>query len=315
MRLLEPQHLLNLPIAQRRLPLPHLPRNRAIRRKLVQELARRKRRRDAVVGRVEHLKPQPVFPHAQIAYLAQIPRVDITPRIPLAHGGILDVRGEIPRVLVRLDDIAYAQRVDVRIEAAREAACDSLAAEFANRIRVHGIDVVGFVEREGRIIQIALAEADFVGGFGGGDDDFADAEFAGGFDDVVGACCVASVALVVLRAGQKRSSSGHGGTHRHQHVARVRGEVDDGVGRAGVVRALVVFEAVVGGQRVEDLAAVGQVRFEGEDAGGRVGKVGQVDVEDLVALGEEVRDDMSSCFAGAAGEDDAFSCTCHYGGV
>jgi hypothetical protein len=31
-----------------------------------------------------------------------------------------------------------------------------------------------------------LPEANFVGGFAGGDYDFLDAEFAGGFDDVVG---------------------------------------------------------------------------------------------------------------------------------
>ena len=43
-----------------------------------------------------------------------------------------------------------------------------------------------------------MAETDFVGGFAGRDDYFLYAEFAGGFDDVVGAGYVAAIAFVVL---------------------------------------------------------------------------------------------------------------------
>jgi hypothetical protein len=57
---------------------------------------------------------------------------------------------------------------------------------------------VRLVEREGRVVEIALAETDFVCGFRAGDDDLLDAEFAGGFDDVVGTSYVASVTFVVL---------------------------------------------------------------------------------------------------------------------
>jgi hypothetical protein len=198
MLLLESQHLLNLFITQRRLPLPQLPRDRRIRRMRFQKLFRRHRRRNRVVRRIEHLKSQPILLDTQITNLAQIPRVDITPRIPLAHRRVIDVRREIARVLVRLDDIADAQRVDVCVEAARETAGDALAAEFGDGIRVHGVHVVGFVEREGGVVERALAETDFVGGFRGGDYDLFDAEFAGGFDDVVGACHIAAVAFVVL---------------------------------------------------------------------------------------------------------------------
>jgi hypothetical protein len=299
MLFLEPKHLLNLPITQRRLPLPHVPRHGTIRRKLLQELARRKRGCDGVVGRVEHLKPQPVLLHTQIAYLPQIPRVDITPRIPLAHGRILDIRGKISLILMRLDDIAYSERVDICVEAARETPGYPLAAKFTDGVSVHGIDVVGFVEREGGVIEVALAEADFVGCFGTGDYYLAHAEFAGGFDDVVCTCCIAAITFVVLgllvsRGGRETSMFR---TYRHEHIPGIRGEVNDRIGRAGVVRALVVLEAVVRGQRVEDLAAVGQVGFEGEDARAGVGEVGEVDVEDLVALGEEVGNYVAASFA------------------
>jgi hypothetical protein len=198
MLFLEPQHISNLLITQRRLPLVHLPRNRTIWRKLLEKLSRRERRSDCVVRRVEHLKPKPIFLHAQITNLTQVPCVDITPRIPLAHARIANVLWEIALVLVRLDDISDPEGVNVGVEAACETAGDTLATEFGDGVCVHGIDVVSFVEREGRVVQVALAEANFVGGFGGCDDYFLDAEFAGGFDDVVGAGYVAAVAFVVL---------------------------------------------------------------------------------------------------------------------
>jgi hypothetical protein len=198
MLLLESQHLLNLLIAQRRLPLIQFSRDRRVRRMLLKELLRRRRRGNGIICRIKHLKTQPILLHTKIADLPQIPRINITPRIPLTHRRIINVRREVARILMRLNHVTNAQGIDVSVEAARKAAGHALAAEFGNRVCVHGVYVVGFVEWKGGVVERALAETDFVGGFGGGDDDFLDAEFTGGFDDVVGAGYVAAVAFIVL---------------------------------------------------------------------------------------------------------------------
>lgn len=82
MHLLKPQHLPNLPITQRRLPLIHIPHNRRLRTPLLEELLSRKRRSNSIIRSIKNLKPQSILLHTQITYLPQIPRVDITPRIP-----------------------------------------------------------------------------------------------------------------------------------------------------------------------------------------------------------------------------------------
>jgi hypothetical protein len=99
---------------------------------------------------------------------------------------------------MRLHHIAYSQCVNVGGETTRKAAGNALAAEFGNGVGVHGVYVVGFVEGERGVVEIALAEADFVGCFGGGYYYLSNAEFTGGFDDVVGGGYVAAVAFVVL---------------------------------------------------------------------------------------------------------------------
>ena len=83
------------------------------------------------------------------------------------------------------------------IEASSETPGDALAAQLRDGVCVHGIYVQRLLEREGDVVDVALAEADFVCGFAACDDDFLDAEFAGGFDDVVCALDVAGVAFVV----------------------------------------------------------------------------------------------------------------------
>jgi hypothetical protein len=198
MLFLETQNIFNLLITQRRLPLSHLPRDLRIGTHILQQLRRRHRRRDAIIRRIEHLEAQPIFLHAKVANLAQIPRVDITPRVPLPARGVAHVLGEVPRVLVRLDHVADAQRVDVGAEAPREAAGYALAAQLGDGVGVHGVDVDGLFKREGGVGQVALPETDFVGRFARGDYYFLDAEFACGFDDVVGGSGVAAVALIVL---------------------------------------------------------------------------------------------------------------------
>ena len=69
--------------------------------------------------------------------------------------------------------------------------------------------------------------------------------------------------------------------------------MDDGVrgldsGAIGSSRVVVVGEMEVGGEGVEGLAGVGQVRFQGVDGWVREGR--EVDVEDLVAAREEIGD-------------------------
>jgi hypothetical protein len=99
---------------------------------------------------------------------------------------------------VRLDDIADAERIDVDAKSAGEAAGNAFAAELGNGVRVHGVYIVGFVEGKGSVVKVALAEADFVGGFTACDDNLLDAELACCFDNVIGAGYVAAVAFVVL---------------------------------------------------------------------------------------------------------------------
>ena len=86
--------------------------------------------------------------------------------------------------------------------------------------------------------------------------------------------------------------------------------MDDCIDRANgygiaVARVGIVIDVEVGGERIEDLAGVGEIGAKGVDS--RVGVRDEVEVEDAVAAGEEVGDHVAACFAGAASEDDAFT--------
>lgn len=131
------------------------------------------------------------------------------------------------------------------------------------------------------VIGIALGKANAVGGFGAGDDDFGDAEFAGCFDYVVGCGYVASEAFVVW----------------DEHVACVGCKVDDYIWWLGHLILVVTSEVVMRGESIEDLAAVGEVGLEGENIVVGAGEVDEVDIEDLVALFEELWDAMASSLA------------------
>lgn len=108
---------------------------------------------------------------------------------------------EIAGVFVRLDHIADAEDVDVVLEAASEGAGDAFAAEFAAGVGVHWVNVVGvfiqWVGMVGEVFVATLREADAIDGFGGGDDDFLDAEFRGCFDDVVCGHSVDAKGLII----------------------------------------------------------------------------------------------------------------------
>ena len=189
MLLLELQHLPDLPITQRRLPLAHLPRHLRPGIVLRQELPRRHSSGDGIVGRVEDLEAQAILAYREMADLTQIPGVDVAPSVALPRLGPADVAREVARILVRLDHIPNAEGVDVVVEAAREGAGDAFTTQLATGVRVHGIDVVCiFVQREGVVGDVLVAtlrEADAVDGFRGGDDDLFDAQLAGGLHDVV----------------------------------------------------------------------------------------------------------------------------------
>ena len=89
---------------------------------------------------------------------------------------------------MRLDDVPDPQGVDVYAwESPCETARAPFAAQFTRGVGIFWVVVVVFFEREGVIVGVALGEADAVCGLGARDDDFFDAEFAGCFDDVVGA--------------------------------------------------------------------------------------------------------------------------------
>lgn len=130
------------------------------------------------------------------------------------------------------------------------------------------------------IIGIALGEADTVGSFRAGNDDFLDAEFAGRFDHIVCAEDVATEAFAVW----------------HEEISGIGCEVDHCVGflnadAAGAAGVLVVGKVEVGGEGVVDLAGVREVGFESMDCGMRERE--EVDIQDRVAFREEIRDAMA----------------------
>jgi hypothetical protein len=211
MLILEPKNLFDLAITQRRLPLAHLPRHRRVGRILLQELLGRHLCRDETVRSIEDLESKPRLLNRKITHLTQVTRIDVRPSIALPGHWLIDMRGEVALVLVRLDDVADAQDIYVISEAPGEAPSGLFAADLAQRVRVHGVDVVVFFQREGVVVGVALAEADAVGCLAGGCDDFLDAEFGGGFDYVVGGGDVGAEAFVV----------------GDEHVASVGCEVDD----------------------------------------------------------------------------------------
>ena len=216
--------------------------------------------------------------------LGEVAGVDIAPGIALARGRIGDEAGEAA-VLVRLDDVANAQRVDVGLEAHGEGARGLFVDHLGQAVAVHGVDVIVLLQREVLEVLLALGEADAVGGLAGGHDDLADAEFHGGFDDVVGPHDIDPVGLVV-------------GVDQH---ARDGGEVNHRVDRPGRGTFLEAGEPEVGGQGVHDLAGLGDVADERGDGGVLEGL--PVEVEDLVALVEQPGQHVAPRLAGAACEE------------
>jgi hypothetical protein len=131
MNILVSQHLPDLPIAQRRLILPHLPRNLRIRTLLCQELLRcHPLDRNRIVGSIEDLESQPALFDRQVTDLSQVSGIDITPRISFTRSGIGEIRREIFRILVWFDNISNSKSVDVVFKASGEGSCCFLTADL-----------------------------------------------------------------------------------------------------------------------------------------------------------------------------------------
>lgn len=289
---LEAQDLSDFAIAQRRLKLAHLTGDGRVWARLLQILLSWNRSSNGIVRGIENLKAQAILLDAQIADLTQVAGIYVRPCITLSGLWFADDVGKVSLVLVGLDHVANAKDIDVAVvETAGEGSCRLLTADFGERVSVHGVNIVIFLQRESVVVGVALREADSIGGFGARDDDLGYTEFASSFNDIVGRCYVASEALIVW----------------NQHVACIGCKVDDHVWRLRHLWFVITSKVVVGGEGVVDLTAVGEVGLEREDVVFGSREIDQVQVEDLVALLDELWYGVSASLTRTTSEYDAFS--------
>lgn len=130
------------------------------------------------------LKPEARLVNTATADLAQVASINVAPRVAFSRFGLVHVSWEVSLILVRLDDVPDSQRVDVDAVSAGERACGLFATDLGQGVRVHGVDVVIFFEREGVVVVVSLGKADAIGSLGTCDDDLLDSQFAGRFDDL-----------------------------------------------------------------------------------------------------------------------------------
>jgi hypothetical protein len=129
-------------------------------------------------------KEHTTFRNRQITDLSQVPRINITPSIPLPRLRSLNKRREIPFILMRLNHITNSQRIYITLEPPRKRSCRLLATNLGKCIssnqnlggescdyrggkneRVFWINIIVFFERERMIVCISLGETDAVDGF------------------------------------------------------------------------------------------------------------------------------------------------------
>lgn len=132
------------------------------------------------------LKPKARLVNTATADLAQVASINVAPGVAFSRFGLAHVSWEVSLILVRLDDVPDSQRVDVDAVSAGESASSLFATDLGQGIRVHGVDVVVFFEREGVVVVVSLGKADTIGSLGTRDDDLLDSQFAGRFDDLRG---------------------------------------------------------------------------------------------------------------------------------
>lgn len=247
MLFLKPQHLLNPRITHRRLKLPHSPRKARPGTNTLQKRLRRRQIRNRIVRRIKNLKPQAGFLQTQVTHAAQVPGVDVRPPMHLPLLRLMHVAvEEALGVLVRLDDAADAQDVDVDAEPTGVPAGDALAAQLRDGVGVCWVDVEGFVDGEGREVDVALGVGRAVDRDAAGEDDLLDAQFAGGFDHVVCRDGVCAECFVV----------------RDHHVAGVARHVDDCIWEGRKARGEGLAEVELAREGAEDLACLCEVGFD-----------------------------------------------------
>ena len=247
MLLPKPQHLLNPRITHRRLKLPHGPRKVGLGTNAFQKRLRRRQIRNRIVRRIENLKPQAGFLQTQVTHAAQVPGVDVRPPMHLPLLRLMHVAvEEALGVLVRLDDAADAQDVDVDAEPTGVPAGDALAAQLCDGVGVCWVDVEGFVDGEGREVDVALGVGRAVDRDAAGEDDLLNTQFAGGFDHVVCRDGVCAECFVV----------------RDHHVAGVARHVDDCIWEGREARGEGLAEVELARESAEDLACLCEVGFD-----------------------------------------------------
>jgi hypothetical protein len=111
----ESQHLPNLPVAKRRLPIPHLPRDLHTRTLLLQKFLGRTNtiEGNCVVCCIKDLESEAAFANGEVTDLTKVTSINIGPSIALSARGISEVGWEIEGVFVRLDDVTDAKSVDI----------------------------------------------------------------------------------------------------------------------------------------------------------------------------------------------------------
>lgn len=86
-----------------------------------------------------HLETKAARFARKMTHLAQIPRIDIAPSIPLPHIHLHQILLEIPSILVRFDDVADPERIDVDAFAVfvgfGETSGEGASGEFADLFR------------------------------------------------------------------------------------------------------------------------------------------------------------------------------------
>ena len=208
------QHLPNLPITQRSLPLTHLPRMRHGRTHLLQKLHRRPLCSYRIVRSNKDLKTQSILLHTKVTNLTQISSVDLTRGIPLPRLRLVHVIWEISLVLVRLDQIAYSQSIDI---SSGKSPCETPGTTLSTQLRcgvcILGIFIIVLLKRETALICISLRKAYPIHSFRTRNNHFLDPKLASRLDDAVRTHHITLKAFVIW----------------HQHITRIGGEMDDGV--------------------------------------------------------------------------------------
>ena len=297
MHIFEPQHMTNFLIRQRRLPFGHVSGDRGAGTMNSEKLLGWNRGCDGVVCGVESLKAQAILEKTEVADLTKIAGVDVTPCITLAGFRLAHVSGKVAGVFVGLNDVADDEGIDVDGESASKGASNAFAGELAAGICIHGISVIViFVQWEGDVVVVTLAEAYAIGGFTTGNDNLFHTQLARRLDYIVRAHDIGSERFAV----------------RHNHVASIGGKMDDCVRRAWMFGQCILVHGEEGRQGIEGLCSIGQVGLEGVDGFSRwyvvLWEIDQVEIEDLMSLIQKIRDTVATRLARTAGEDDSFRC-------